>query len=145
MQQCIALVDALVETFIRAGLLNDDAYIGAMVASYRRKGLAARMIIQKLGQKGIAADTVQGYLARHDRATPAGEEDGDQYPDSCAELKAAAIFCRKKKLGCFSTAAPDGSDKQLAKLARAGFGFDIARKVLAMDENDIHALLYGGA
>lgn len=135
-EDCVKLVDKLIIKFERSGLLNDNVYIASMVGSYRRKGLSKRMITQKLMMKGIQGDIVQNYLLRHDEQK---HED-----TTAAELKAAAIHCRKKKLGAYAGANSPEPEKQLARLARAGFGFDISKKILAMDEDAIHALIYDG-
>ena len=131
---CTKLVEDLVEKFKRTGLLNDDLYIASMVGSYRRKGLSKRMITQKLMMKGVESETVQDYLSKHDEQK---HEDTQG-----AELKAAAIHCRKKKLGAYGGPNSPEADKQLARLARAGFGFDIAKKALALSEDEIHDIIY---
>ena len=133
-EECAKLVDELVIKFERSGLLNDDVYIASMVGSLRRRGLSKRMITQKLMIKGIGSDTVHNYLIKHDEQKHEGTE--------AAELKAAAIYCRKKKLGAYAGMNTPEPEKQLARLARAGFGFDIAKKILAMDEDEIHDLIY---
>lgn len=90
-EECAKLVDELITKFERSGLLNDDVYITSMVGSFRRRGLSKRMIIQKLMMKGIQSDIIQDYLFRHDEQK---HED-----TNAAELKAAAIYCRKRSSG----------------------------------------------
>jgi regulatory protein len=133
-EDCSKLVDDLIVKFERSGLLNDDLYIASMVASFRRKGLSKRMIIQKLLMKGIAAETVNTYLSEYNEQKNKSTES--------TELKAAAIFCRKKKLGAYKGINTPEPDKQLARLARAGFGFGAAKKILEMSEDDLHTLIY---
>lgn len=133
-EDCAKMVDELITKFERSGLLNDDLYITSMVSSYRRKGLSKRMITQKLMMKGIQSEIIQNYLSRHDEQK---HEDLHR-----AELKAAAIHCRKKKLGAYSGINAAEPEKQLARLARAGFSFDIAKNILDMTENEIQALIY---
>jgi len=133
-EDCAKLVEDLIQKFERTGLLNDDLYINSMVGSFRRKGLSKRMITQKLMMKGIGSEIVEGYLSKHD------EEKHES--TQAAELKAAAIHCRKKKLGAYGGPNSPEADKQLARLARAGFGFDIAKKALALGEDEIHDIIY---
>ena len=133
--ECAKLVNDLIRKFEASGLLNDDLYISSAVASFRRKGISKRMIVQKLIMKGVDAETAQTYLSNHDRNQHEGSAE--------AELKAAAIFCRKKKLGCFASANTPDTDKQLAKLARAGFSFDTAKKVLNLKEDELQSIIYG--
>lgn len=130
-EDCAKLVDQLVEKFVNAGLLNDDLYLQGMIASYRRKGLSKRMIVQKLIMKKLDSDQIEDYLEKHDDAQDT------KHP----ELKAAAIICRKKKLGCY---AKDENDlqKELAKLGRAGFNYEISRKILEMSKDELEELIY---
>lgn len=133
--ECTKLVDDLIKKFEQSGLLDDDIYIASMVSSYRRKGLSQRMITQKLIIKGIDGSLAQSYLSHYDE-----KEHDDTYH---AELKAAAVFCRKKKLGAYSGRNSPEQEKQVARLARAGFGFDIVKKVLNMNEEEMHSTIYG--
>lgn len=130
-EECSNLVDKLVDKFLRAGLLNDDLYLQAMVASYRRKGLSERMIVQKLAFKKLPPDKIKEFLAKHDDESDAAD----------AELQAAAILCRKKKMGAFALKEND-PQKELSRLGRAGFSFDIARKVLEMKKEELERLIY---
>ena len=87
--------------------------------SLRASGRSSRVIAQKLRMKGVAADVVTQKLA-----------------DATAELseeEAARIWARKKRLGPFRTNAQtreENRQRDLASLARAGFSFGIAKKVI---------------
>jgi regulatory protein len=135
---CTKLVDALVDKFLRSGLLNDQLYLDGMVHSYRRRGLSTRMIHQKLGQKGLSENDIQRTLHQCDQDMLNAEQQHD------AELIAAVRFCRSKKLGAYTsiTKAVDDnlSSKQLAKMARAGFPYEIARQALDLTQAEIEEL-----
>lgn len=127
-EACIGLLDGAVATFVRMGLLNDDAWLTAMVGSLRRRGLSSQAILSKLQQKGMPQSGILSVLRDLD-----GPED--------AELSAAARLMRKKRLGCFRKSADDNRNKELAALARAGFGFDIAQKALGLPLEEAEEIL----
>ncbi len=113
-----AMVEAVVERACRAGLVDDATFAQAKVRSLRRRGGSARAIAAKLAAKGVARDTVGEALAAE-----AGEDD---------EENAARTLARRKRLGPWRRGAmtPEGRARELAAMARAGFGFDLARRVI---------------
>lgn len=128
---CQTFLDAAIETFVRQGLLNDDAYLQGMVTSLRRRGLSTRAILSKLGQKGLAQDDVLKVVRAHD------EERGNTDPD----LAAAVMLMRRKRIGAFRKNEDADKTKELAALARAGFGFDIANKALCLEQDEAEEIL----
>lgn len=125
-------VEALIVRYQKSGLLNDTVYAQGRVSSLRRQGLSQRNIAEKLRAKGLEAADIRAALAQHN-----AENGQDSTTD--ADLAAAVIFCRRKKIGPFrkSASLPDvQARKDLAALARAGFSFDIAKKALAIKETD---------
>ena len=90
----------------------------------RKAGQSERQILNKLQQAGIDRDSASESLKAH-RA-----ESGD------AERLAALIHIRKKRLGPYTKEADDAQalfQKQMAKLARAGFSLDIIKSILALN------------
>jgi len=106
------LREVLVPDFTRAGFLNDEVYAKALTGSLQRRGLPKRAIAMKLKMKGLEA--------------PAAT---DEDP---SDLETAVIFARRKKLGPFATKERD-PQKDLAALARAGFSYDVCKKVMNND------------
>ncbi|MCY1073134.1 regulatory protein RecX [Archangium lansingense] len=117
--EALGWVDALITRLTSSGLINDEAYAGMKAHSLRSSGRSARVIAQKLRMKGVAADVVAKKLA-----------------DATAELseeEAAKIWARKKRLGPFRTNAKtreENRQRDMAALARAGFSFGIAKKII---------------
>ena len=124
-EACAKMVRALVQTLCEDGLLNDEAYTRGMVTSLRRSGKARRIILQKLKMKGIAEDAIL-------RELNAVDEGYDGLEPQEAEFEAALKTAHKKRIGPFAVKEQD-YDKSLAKLARAGFSFDICKKVMAWE------------
>lgn len=106
------LADKVLPQMRAAGLLNDELYGQALTRSLQSKGMARNAISQRLKMKGITADTE--LLAVQD------------------DMEAAMIHARRKRLGPFARVAEDDDAKRksLASLARAGFSYETAMKVI---------------
>jgi regulatory protein len=117
-----SVIETIIETHKRTGILNDAVFAEGKINSLRRAGKSRRAIQQKLGAKGIKGDILTAAFAQH--------EDGAQAQD--VEMKAAIALARKRRLGPFrqKPADEDRKRKDFAALARAGFSSDIARRVL---------------
>jgi regulatory protein len=113
--QFAPLIDTLLARYSASGLIDDQRYAEAKVASERRRGRSSRAIEQRLAAKGVAGDITRKVLDEHD-----GDDD-----------TAAHAFARRRRLGPFRTSKrAEYRDKDLAALGRAGFAYAIARKVV---------------
>lgn len=117
------LVEDLVRRYVEVGLMDDAAYAKAKTSSLRRTGKSRQAIQAKLHVKGLRPDEIEAALTTVDAET----ED--------PEYAAALTLARKKKLGSFRI-RPAEPQKELATLARAGFSYDVARRVLDWDGDD---------
>jgi regulatory protein len=109
-----ALVEDVVRRAAAGGLVDDRRYAEGRVASLRRRGSSTRLIGAKLSAKGVAREVIEGAL-RDDRD----------------EEAAAWTFARRRRLGPYR--ARDRAafrEKDLAAMARGGFRFDLARRVV---------------
>jgi regulatory protein len=133
-----AWVEALVARYQAAGLLDDRQYAAAKAASLQRRGTSSRAIRERLAVKGVDRDLISEAVDRlHE------EEGGD--------LAAAAAFARRRRLGPYRGVGVGGGrpvdegerrGKELAAMARAGFAFDTARRILdCLDDAAVEALL----
>jgi regulatory protein len=123
-----AAVDDIVRRFVASGILDDRAYAAARAGTLHRRGASARKIRASLMQKGVAQDDIEAALV-----TLRDEADDP-------ELAAAITLARRRRLGPYrpETDRETRREKDLAALARAGFGYDIARTVI--EASDIEAL-----
>lgn len=112
------MVDELVARYKASGLLNDKVFAEARVAALRRQGRSTGVIYAQLQAKGLARDDIETALNAHNDAC------GSENP----ELEAAVRLARRKRLG--QAKDPETRRKELAKLGRAGFGYEIARAAL---------------
>lgn len=124
-------VEALIERFRRSGLLDDRLYAEAKAASLHRRGTSTRRIREKLAVKGVGRDEAEAALAAVD-----ADAEGD--PD----LAAAASYARRRRIGPYRRERrEENRDRDLAALARAGFSYEVARRVA--DARDAAALEEG--
>jgi len=125
-------IEKIIETHKATGALNDAAYAEMKVHSLRRSGRSARMITQKLSQKGLKADVIERALV---------PEYEDETPVD-VEIRAARALAKRRALGPYrkATTRPALTEaeeakrkaKESATLARAGFSFDIIKRVLGV-------------
>lgn len=123
-----ALVEALIARYRRVGLLDDRAYATARVTSRHRQGDSVRAIRAKLMAKGVAAEDIEAALAALARDIGAAAP-------GVLDLRAACAHARRRRLGPWRAEAdrPARRERDLAVLARAGFGYDTARRVIEAD------------
>lgn len=110
-----APVSAIVDRFVAAGYIDDEAYARARSGSLLRRGYGKRRIDQALGAAGIGEDLRD--------AVRAGE----------ADLRRAALaLARKRRFGPFGSGVADrnGREKQVAAMLRAGHRLDMARELV---------------
>jgi len=119
-------IEGIIDQHRKTGALNDAAYAEVKARGLRRSGRSKRVIEQKLKIKGIDGALIKKAL-QPEEATDNGDD---------AEIKAAQILVRRKRLGPYRTThSPKKTDadmyrKDLASMARAGFSMAIARKIL---------------
>jgi regulatory protein len=145
-------IEAVIDNCVRAGYVDDGAFIRSRFRSARTSGQSFRMIATKLKAAGISAARIdaewQAMLATEqgDDSQPLkgmGPENMAETPASEDEIElvAAIQFARKKKLGCFATIAEDADpfalkQSALARLARRGFRYQICAEVLDFEHGD---------
>ena len=115
------MVDALLDRLVESGRLNDRAYTDSKVRSLSHRGSSARAISAKLAAKGVGREAVAASLEE------LREREGDP------ELASALALARKRRLGPYRDPAlrKEMAQKDLGVMARAGFSFDLAKKILS--------------
>jgi len=99
-----AMIDEVVGKLVRLGYVDDARFAAQRVRTLRKRGKSGRAIRAALSRQGIDPSVADDLI-----------DDGD-------ELEAARAYVRRRRL--------KGGDKDLAKLARAGFSYDVARRAL---------------
>jgi len=117
------LIETVVQKCVRTGLVNDRTFAETKTASLRRRGTSSRGIEAKLASKGVDRDTIRTVLEQ----------------DEQSDEEAANAFARRRRLGPFRPGPERESrrEKDLAAMCRAGFSFEVARRVInAKDETE---------
>ncbi|MBN9512169.1 MAG: RecX family transcriptional regulator [Alphaproteobacteria bacterium] len=123
-------IEAIVQKFVTAGLLDDKAFAQTKARSLHRRGASNRLTRQRLQAAGIDQDTVDSAMISLD------DELGSN-PQS-RELRAAAAFARRRRIGPYRAKDREANRlRDLAALARAGFAYDLARKVIDATDLDM--------
>ena len=123
------MIPEVIESCVRLGYIDDEAFIRSQFRQGLRSGLSQRRIMLKLARRGISRElavvVMDELIGR-----AADEEDSD--------LAAALIYARKKSVGPYSRAElrPVDNQKHLARLARNGFAFDVAKQVMSLPSAD---------
>ena len=135
-----AAIEALIERFLKAGLLDDKLYAEARAARLHRRGASARKIAASLAEKGIDRDLIGTTLDEADTDDGASARPG-------GDFAAAAALARRRRLGPYRLPEKRAEfrQKDLGTFARAGFGRSIAERVLnAEDPDALRALVEEG-
>lgn len=131
-EKCGNWLNELVIKFQDLTLLDDTAYLKGMVTSLRRRGQSTRQIDMKLSQKGLDRESITKTIKAFDKEELNDDEDND------GDYRAALIFARKKRLGPYDKLGRHSPEKTIGSFARAGYSFDIAKKIIALsiDEDE---------
>ncbi|MCB9663853.1 MAG: RecX family transcriptional regulator [Alphaproteobacteria bacterium] len=121
-------VEGVLDALEAEGLVDDARFAQALVARLRARGGSTRRIRAALALKGIAPDVAAAAL-----------DEGDT-PGPSDERLAAIRYARRRRFGPWRRVDADADKlrKELASMARAGFGYPVARAIL--DAEDAHAL-----
>jgi regulatory protein len=128
-EDCLVMLNNVTAKFIEMGLLDDNGYLKGMITSFRRRGLSSRQIDAKLRQKGYESDRILDALRTHDLDEYDTEYKGDFF--------AALTFARKKKIGPYDLNGKYEFNKALGVMGRAGYNFEISRKIIEMNEDEL--------
>ena len=125
-------MERVVAQLVAAGLLDDRAYAAAMTRAWHRRGASAKAIRAKLMAKGVTPDLAEASVSalRRDSSDP--------------DLAAAVAYVRRRRLGPYRPPERRAAlrERDLAALARAGFCYDLAQRVIeAAEPEDLDTLL----
>ena len=119
--QTIELIDAAIAELLKLGLLDDLKFAENRTVTLVRKGLSRGRIALGLRAKGIPKATVELAIG-----------------NDIDELAQARRYVERRRLGSLRRGGmtPETRKKDLAALARAGFGFQVAIRALAQSESE---------
>jgi len=130
MDNVMEAIEAVVAKFVDAGVIDDKAFAQTKARALHRRGTSTRLTRQRLKHAGVGSDTL-------DEAMVGLDEELDTDPAK-REWQAAITLARRRRLGPFRPAGDrkDNRARDLATMARAGFAYDVARKVIDTADPD---------
>ena len=120
-------IDSIIKEVSRLGYVDDRRFASSLTEKYRKAGKSQSYIRQKLTLAGVDPDVLAEISAGN-----------DGFDNAEAELDAARLLVKKRKLGRFRQTEDRTlfRKKDLAVLARAGFSYQTAVKALGESEED---------
>ena len=121
-------IEALLTRWRAAGLLDDATFAEGRVRSLRRAGGSTRAIRARLTARGVEGAIIDAALETGPATEPGAEPDWE----------AALVLARRRRLGRFRPpeARAAHRDKDLAALGRAGFSWEVARRVVEGEDEE---------
>ena len=115
-----AWTQRVIDRLIRVGLVDDARYAERRAGALVRRGKATRVVRQDLRMRGLSDE----------HTTLAIEALAEEYADP--DLSAAMALARRRRLGPWYRGddRAERRAKHRAALGRAGFSFDVARRVV---------------
>ena len=114
-RRLINIVESIIIKLEKNNYINDDRYSSTKILSLSNSGKSKNFIFNYLIKKGVNKSQIQNNLNLM-------KQDNENW-----ELESARIFAKKKKL----LEKNESYEKKLAKMARAGFSYDICKKILS--------------
>ncbi len=108
------IIDKIIEKLEDSNLVNDNRYIFSKISSLSRSGKSKKFISSYLLKKGINNLNIDNNFKEF-------EENDVNW-----ELDSAKLFVQKKRL----LTSDEKYEKKIAKMARAGFSYEICKKIL---------------
>lgn len=108
-------IPTVVAKCVALGLVNDKNFAESRLVTLRRQGRSRSYIMQHMQQKGVPKALVAQLLA--------DETDNNEETEEVA----ARRFVERRRL----TGDPDTLQKDLGKLLRAGFSYQVAKRALS--------------
>lgn len=106
-------IEEIVNKLEKQNLINDLVYIQSKIRSFLYQGKSKLYIKSYFIQKGIEKKFIEKLFQDYENENPEWE------------LSSARVFVRKKRLK-----EKDDFQKNLSKMARAGFNYEISKKIL---------------
>ena len=120
------MIEATVARALSAGLVDDARFAEGRLAALRRRGSSRRDAGAKLAAKGVPREVVVAVM----------EAEREASPDEDSEEKAAWAYAKRRRLGPYRPPArrAESRERDLGSLARQGFPYALARRIIEADE-----------
>lgn len=125
------VLNAVIAKLLEQNLLSDTRYGQSRIRQLYARGKATSFIKQDLRRNGLDEFLIEDLLSQ--------EADEEYSPDELTALR----YIKKRKFGCYRIVNADYKQKQkeLAALARQGFGYDLANRMLALEYDEAEEII----
>ena len=113
-KKLIDIIESIILKLEKNKFIDDDRYSSTKILSLSNSGRSKNFIFNYLIKKGVNKSQIQNNFNSMNQN------------NHNWELESAKIFVKKKKL----LEKNESYEKKLAKMARAGFSYDICKKIL---------------
>ncbi len=114
-KKLIDIIESIILKLEKNKFIDDNRYSSTKILSLSNSGRSKNFIFNYLIKKGVNKSQIQNNLNSMNQN------------NNNWELESAKIFVKKKKL----LERNESYEKKLAKMARAGFSYDICKKILS--------------
>ena len=130
-----AEIPNIIEEFTEKNWINDQRYAENLSRSLFRQGSSLQAIRFKLIEKGVASGLAEETIEALAEESDLSKQDID--------LAAAISYAEKRRIGPFrlNDDLEAFRDKDLGALARRGFSFEIAEKVISTDREELEEIV----
>jgi regulatory protein len=120
------MVEATVARAVSAGLVDDARFAEGRLAALRRRGTSRRGASARLAAKGVSREIVAAVI----------EAEREADPEADSEETAAWAYAKRRRLGPYRLPEKREAhrERDLASLARQGFPFALARRIVEAEE-----------
>jgi regulatory protein len=125
------IIDEIILNLEQNRILNDELYSDSKARMFLRRGYSLNKINQSLRNKGIDSKYIKQSIDKI--------KENEIEPDFVSALK----LCKRRRIGPLRPEANRELfyKKDMGILARGGFGFDLSKRVLQLDEKEFKKLL----
>ena len=125
------IIDKIISNLEENKYLNDELYSDSKARLLLRRGYSINKIRQSLINKGIDSDYIKNSIEKI--------KDKEIEPDFVSALK----LCKRRRIGPLRPAANRELfyKKDMGVLARAGFSFEISKRILDLNKDEYEKLI----
>ena len=130
-KEVTSIIDEIVSNLEKNKILNDEMYSDSKARMFLRRGYSLNKINQSLRSKGIDDKYVKQSIDKI--------KENEIEPDFVSALK----LCKRRRIGAIRPTANRELfyKKDMGVLARAGFDYDLSKRVLSLDQEEFKKLI----
>ena len=130
-KEVTSIIDEIVSNLEKNKILNDEMYSDSKARMFLKRGYSLNKINQSLRNKGIESKFIKQSIDKI-------KEDKIE-PDFVSALK----LCKRRRIGAIRPTANRELfyKKDMGVLARAGFDYDLSKRVLSLEKAEFEKLI----